>query len=81
MIKGKTWKEFQETGLLLFINQFLHIFGWAICLEQNEDGSIGNVFPARTNYRGFGEASTDKAYKKITKFMLDNAKELNEEVN
>jgi hypothetical protein len=29
----KEWSEFRSTGLLLFINQILHVFGWAIVFE------------------------------------------------
>lgn len=35
MITEKSWDEFKKNGLLLFINQILHIFGWAICFEYD----------------------------------------------
>ena len=75
MITEKTWEEFRETGLLLIINQILHIFGWAIAFEF-KDGEIISVYPARVKYRGFSEESTDKGYTDISKYMVDNAKEL-----
>ena len=30
MTKEKSWQEFRDTGLVVIINQILHIFGWAI---------------------------------------------------
>jgi len=78
MVTKKEWSEFRSTGLVLILNQILHIFGWALVFEiENEE--IKNVYPARVKYRGFDEKSTEKAYKNISKFMIDNAKELNDE--
>lgn len=31
--------EFRESGLLLFVNTFLHIFGWVIVIEMDDDGN------------------------------------------
>ena len=78
-INERPWKEFQETGLLLIINQILHIFGWAIVMEM-KDGIVIKVYPARVKFRGFGEKSIDKAYEKVTRYMVDNAEELYYEV-
>lgn len=68
-IVKKDWKEFRETGLFLFVNSFLHIFGWAIVLVEEDDGSVSSVYPARVNFRGFSEESNDKAYDRVTAFM------------
>lgn len=70
VLHGKSWKEFRETGLLTFVNSFLHIFGWAICLDI-DDGNIIDVFPARTAYKGFSEDVMDNAYKNISNYMYD----------
>ncbi len=81
IVEGKTWEEFRDTGLLLFINQFLHIFGWSIVLEiSDEDGSIVKVFPARVKFRGFKEKSVEEAYKKITDYMENTVVELQEDI-
>lgn len=64
----KSWSEFRETGLFLFVNAFLHIFGWAIVLSEDDDGNT-EVFPARTDYRGFSQESNDRAYSRVTEFM------------
>lgn len=82
MLEKKTWKEFQNTGLLLFVNQLLHIFGWAIVFVIDAPtGEVMQVYPARVKFRGFDEPSTEEAYKKISKFMSENAKQLEEEAN
>ena len=79
MVNKKTWKEFRDTGLLLLINQFLHIFGWAIvCVIDTDDPSesVLECYPARVRFRGFDDKSTSEAYKKIAHFMKDNNEDL-----
>jgi len=78
MITKKDWSEFRSTGLVLIINQLLHIFGWALVFEI-ENNEIKNVYPARIKYRGFDTESTSEAYKKLSQFMVENAKDLNDE--
>lgn len=78
MVEKKTWGEFRSTGLLLFINSFLHIFGWAIVLDYKDDTTV-EVYPARCKYRGFYEGMTSEAYIKLSKWMKDNADILYEE--
>lgn len=73
MVKKKSWKEFYETGLLLIINQFLHIFGWAICYEFDQEIGIIDVYPSRVKFRGFDNESVSENYIKISKHMKDNA--------
>lgn len=65
----KDWKEFRETGLFHFVNSFLHMFGWAIVVAVEEDGTVSAVYPARTDFRGFSVESNDKAYARVTAFM------------
>ena len=78
MVAKKSWQEFRSTGLVLIINSILHIFGWALVFEI-EKNEIKNVYPARVKFRGFDEKSTTEAYKRLSKYMLDNATELNKE--
>lgn len=80
MMDKKDWKEFRGAGLLFMVNQFLHIFGWAIVFDF-EDDRIISVYPARVSFRGFTEESTERGYKNITKYMADNSKDLLKEVN
>ena len=68
----KTLEEFRNTGLLYFVNSFLHIFGWCIVIDPTEN----KMYPARTDYRGFAEGLSDKAYKNIAAYMLKNSEEL-----
>jgi len=80
MVTKKEWSEFRDTGLVLIINQILHIFGWALMFEVDIDNDeIKNVYPARVKFRGFEKESTTEAYKKLSQFILNNAKDLNEE--
>lgn len=76
MVERKTCKEFQNTGLLLFINQFLHIFGWAIIVETCKDSGISLMYPARVKFRGFDDRSVSEAYIKLSEYMKDNAETL-----
>ena len=76
MIDKKGWNEFRNTGLLLFVNMFLHIFGWTIVLMiDSETGKVLEVYPAKTDYKGFSEVSTRIAYNQIEK-MLSTDNEL-----
>ena len=75
-ITKKTWEEFKSTGLLLIINQILHIFGWAICYQFDEKDKLLYVFPARVKFRGFSSDATTKAYINISKYITKNSKTL-----
>ena len=78
MIKKMSWKEFRATGLVLLLNQFLHIFGWAIVFVI-EDDEIKEVYPARVKFRGFDEKSSTESYIKISEYMDKESKSLLEE--
>lgn len=80
MVSQKTWDEFKKNGLLLFINQILHIFGWAICFEYDENReNVTRVYPARVKFRGFDNKNVSQCYQDLSKYMLDNAEELYKE--
>lgn len=81
MLDEKAWQEFRGAGLLFFINQILHAFGWAIVIELGEGGKIKRAFPARTKFRGFGPDSIDRGYRNLSKFMKENADELYKEAH
>ena len=77
MVTKKEWSEFRNTGLLLFINQILHVFGWAIVFNIEDDtGKVTDVYPARVKFRGFDEKSVSEEYGKIGKYLKDNSDEL-----
>jgi hypothetical protein len=75
MIDQKSWKEFKDAGMLWWINMILHTFGWAIVYEFEND-VITDVYPARVKFRGFSNEVVEDGYKKVSKFMLENAEEL-----
>lgn len=55
-----SWQEFQETGLLWWINRILHTFGWAIVPECDEtSGEVLRAVPARTDVLGFSEETNE----------------------
>ena len=68
-VQKKTWEEFRKTGLFHFVNAFLHIFGWVIVLSLKDNGEVEEVYPARTDWRGFTEESNTKAYNNVTAFL------------
>ena len=80
MIDKKTWKDFQDSGLLWWINQILHTFGWAIVLEVDDAGNIKDVFPARVKYRGFNSDVNDEGYYKVSQFLKENAEQLADDI-
>lgn len=78
-LNGKSWREFRETGLLWFANIILHMFGWALVVNVEDDGSISDAYPARTKFRGFSEKFNDEGYQKVSKYLLENIAELEKE--
>lgn len=76
MINKRSWKEFKDCGMLWWINTFLHVMGWSIAYELDEDGNISEVYPARVKYRGFREKANADGYIKVSQYMKENADEL-----
>lgn len=79
-MEKKTWNDFKETGLLSFVNRFLHIFGWALVFEMVND-EVKNVYPARVKFRGFEGDSSQDEYLRITEYMKKNSLELYKEIS
>ena len=73
------WKRFQNSGLLWFTNQFLHVFGYAIVYSFNDDSTIKAVYPARVKFRGFDKLSIEKGHCNIANYMKENADQLYKE--
>ena len=78
MVRKISWEEFRNSGMLWWINMILHTFGLAIVYEM-EDGNVTEVYPARTKYRGFSEKDNTDGYKKVSKYINDNASDLMKE--
>lgn len=76
MVEERTWKEFKEAGLLWWANRVLHLFGWAIVMVQEQDGSISSCYPARCKFRGFGPESEEKGFVNLTRYLSDNMEDL-----
>lgn len=73
MGEKKTWKEFQQSGLLWWINMILHTFGWAIVTNGTE------AYPARVKFRGFKEEHNTEGYQAVSKYLLDHMDEIHKE--
>lgn len=72
----QSWETFRASGLLWWINGLLHMFGWAIVMDVNEDQTIESCYPARVRFRGFNEASNDAGYIKVTDYLKAHIDEL-----
>lgn len=87
MVVQKSWEEFRASGLLWWINQTLHLFGWAIVVEVelDQDGKptdeIAKVYPARVKFRGFDAQSTEQGYITLTHYLKKQIEELTTEVD
>jgi len=79
MVTRKTWKEFQESKLLWWVNRLLHTFGWAIVFQVETDGEISDVYPARVKFRSFDEKSEKEGFIGLTQYLKDTVDELAEE--
>lgn len=80
MIEQKSWAEFRSTGMLWWVNNILHVFGWSIIVETDDtNGSVINAYPARVKFRGFGEESNDRGFRNVSDYMVENAKQLRSE--
>lgn len=66
--REESWEKLRETGLLRFVNMFLHIFGWAIQMSVDDYGRVESVYPIRCKYDGFSEGD-EKMIRKIGTFM------------
>jgi len=73
MIIKKEWSEFRDTGFLCFVNLILHVFGWAIVLEIDENNNVISAYPSRVRFRGFDSKNISKTYINISEYMKENA--------
>ena len=77
------WTKFRERGLLFITNQFLHIFGYALVYEFDENDTkcehVIGVHPERVPFRGFSQKCTSDGYQKIDKYLEEYGHEIYEE--
>ena len=79
-IEQDKWQEFRSAGLLWFVNQILHIFGWAITVEvDDKKGILDKAYPTRCKFRGFSWEIQVENFEKLARFMKENSKELYDE--
>ena len=81
MIKEKTWKDFQNSGFLWWTNRILHTFGWVIVIEKDlETNDFKRAFPATTKFRGFTKEAEEEGFKKVTKYIKANIKQIEKDL-
>jgi len=80
MIEKSTWGAFREAGLLWWINRGLHLFGWAIVVDVDEDGEVTDCYPARCGFRGFSEESETRGFAKLTAHLEENLERMKEDL-
>jgi len=66
-----SWSEFREAGMLWAVNRILHLFGWVIVVGCNEAGEVIEVYPARTEWRGFNQATEELGYQRVAAWLRD----------
>ena len=76
MIEKRTWQEFQDIGLLWWVNRGLHLFGWSIVMTFDAEGKLVNVCPAKVKFRGFEPEIEDDGYKRLTEYLAKNSQKL-----
>jgi len=80
MITEKTWDDFHSAGLLWLVNSFLHVFGWAIVFETEEQEGVDVITSVYTKFRGFSKDTNNLGFKKVTEYMAMNSEELLKEI-
>jgi hypothetical protein len=78
---SQKWRAFKESKLLWWVNRTLHLFGYAIVLVQEEDGTISNAYPERVAYRGFTEDDEDQGFKTLTAYLKEESPQLLKELD
>ena len=77
MLDKSDWETFKSTGLLWFINSILHLFGWCIVFDyDDETDELIEVYPARTKFRGFSEELNSQGYIDVTEYLSKNVERL-----
>lgn len=78
-VEARSWNEFRNTGLFMFINTILHAFGWAFVVKVDKN-NITEVYPARVRFRGFQEADQTEMHGRIAKYLEEVGPNLVEEI-
>jgi hypothetical protein len=77
-LERRTWQQFQEAGMVWFVNRLLHVFGWAIVFDVDKDdhSKIHDVYPARSRFRGFEADCEEEGFKRVTAYLRENLDDL-----
>lgn len=79
MIEKKAWSEFRSSGMLWFVNTILHVFGWAIVLDIDDNEEVVGCSPARVKFRGFSEEVNTKGYIALSEYLKQNIDDIAKE--
>lgn len=71
-LRERPIEEFQATGLVFLVNSILHVFGWALTIVCERDGSMSRLYPSRTSYRGFAPEAVERGYGKLNDYLCGN---------
>jgi hypothetical protein len=74
-------RTFIDTGLLWFVNRLLHMFGYALCYDEDEAGNLSELYVSRTIFRGFEPDAENEGYAQVAQFLRDKAAELYEQAD
>ena len=76
-LEKKTWDDFRNSGLLRFVNMFLHIFGWTIVLNI---GNKSDITRYKDDY-GYEYVTSESIYDAVQHltYFITNGKLLNGE--
>lgn len=75
MTEERSWEEFRNSGLAWWINRSLHVFGWALVFEVDDaskpldEQKVTRCYPAHCKFRGFGEESETRGFKRLTTYI------------
>lgn len=67
MDEKKELSDFRNTGLLVFVNTFLNIFGWCLIVKS------GHLVPIHTISKGFPDDIMMDAYRKVSEYNCNMA--------
>lgn len=71
-IERKTWAEFRGHRLFWFVNRMLHLYGWTIVCEVDIfTEEVVDVYPARTEARGFSGEAERAGYLAMQAMVMD----------
>ena len=76
MIEKMELNDFRNSGMLWYINQQLHLFGITLVISFDDNGNPTSLYPARCKFRGFSNEVSEQGYLNLTKYMVDNCKDL-----